>query len=415
MERKAGLILLAMLVLGGTSAKEIKRDPDTGLIRVLYVGAPFSTQNPYPFFRTDPLLATTPISGNMFGLPDDMVKKAMRLYMPRSKQTLVSKYDVVGLDDSTYTSFPVGAINWMRDGCLIDGLGIFMGGGSEAFGGAHGFASWGDTVLLEVMPVGLTSQYLGYARNIVVQPHDDFASRTPWDEYESHNMFGAYNVVTLRPGANQISELTPTAGGRNDPGWTWWDVGEGRFFASPTGFRGSIGGPNVITSAGLSFIYWKHYPDFVSNMVYFLAGLTPPADLKLLYIARQRFREIDIQRQLTSGMIEFAAKFNADTDRVDAKMDEAEEILARARGFFVDLDLQSSLGEADGVLAALKEAHDLALKARGTALFWTCVTEWLVVTATGLVCGTGIWTLMVRRRFYREVSSTRAKHIQREF
>jgi methylase of polypeptide subunit release factors len=163
------------------------------------------------------------------------------------------------------------------------------------------------------------------------------------------------------------------------------------------------------------FFQWKHYPDFVSNMVYFLAGLTPPSDLQLLYTARQRFREIDIQRQLTSGIIEFAAAFSADTSRVDAKLAESEEILGIARSYFVDLDLQSSVEETDRVLATLREAYDLALKAKRMALFWTYVTEWLVVTATGLICGVGVWTLMIRRRLYREVYATRARHLQREF
>ncbi len=390
-------------------AKDLKRDPNTGLIRVLYVGAPFSAPGPYPFFRIDPLLATTPISGNQFGLPHELVKKAMRLYMPRTREDLVSKYDVVGLDDSTYAGFPPNMLPWLRDGCREDSLGIFMGGGSEAFGGAHGFPSWGDTVLVEVMPVEPMPLGMGHIRNLIIKPEDEFASRTPWDDYENHNLFAAANVVSLRGGANQMSELRPTGGGGKYPGWVWWDIGNGRFFASPTGFRGSIGGPNVITSASLNFLDWKHYPDFVSNMVYFVAGLTPPSDLQLLYTARQKFLEIDIHRQLTSGMMEFAARFNADITKVDKKLAESEEHLARARSYFVDLDLQASVEAAGEVLATLEEAHDLAFRAKQTALIWVFLIEWLVVTSTGLVCGIVVWTLMVRRRLYREVPLTRIR------
>ena len=58
-------------------------------------------------------------------------------------------------------------------------------------------------------------------------------------------------------------------------------------------------------------------------------------------------------------------------------------------------------------------AYDLALEAKDAALFWVFVTEWLVVTASGLICGAVVWTLMVRRRLYREVTVTRLERDSR--
>jgi len=40
-------------------------------------------------------------------------------------------------------------------------------------------------------------------------------------------------------------------------------------------------------------------------------------------------------------------------------------------------------------------------------MYWIFVTEWLVVSATGLICGFAVWTLMIKRRLYREVKVTR--------
>lgn len=403
------ILILLLIVSTSATCRQVKRDPNTGMIRVLYIGAPFSARGPYIYLNSDPLLSVTPISGNQFGLSQDVVKKAMRLYLPRSKTDLAGKYDVVGLDDCTYVSFTMRFIEWVTSGCRDRGLGIFMGGGSEAFGGAHGFPSWGDTPLVNVMPVQPIPMSEGYARNIVKNPEDEFASRTPWENYEEHNIFRGYNVVEIRPGANQISEIRKTGGGRRDPGWVWWDVGEGRFFASPTGFRGSIGGPSVITSASLSFLDWKHYPDFVCNMVYFSAGLRPPADIALMYRVRERFREIDIQKQLTAGMMEFAARFNADTSAVEKKMDEADEQLEKARGFFVNLELEAALEGTDDTISRLEEAYQLAFEAKETALIWVFFIEWLVVTATALVSGVTLWSLMIRKKMYRKVTSTRLR------
>ena len=48
-----------------------------------------------------------------------------------------------------------------------------------------------------------------------------------------------------------------------------------------------------------------------------------------------------------------------------------------------------------------------ALDARERALLWIFVIEWLVVSGASMVSGFVLWTLMVRRRVYREVETTR--------
>jgi hypothetical protein len=114
---------------------------------------------------------------------------------------------------------------------------------------------------------------------------------------------------------------------------------------------------------------------------------------------------------MIAGTMEFISRFGANSNRVDEKLNEAEEVLSRARGYFVDLDLARSLDEADQVILLLREADELALKAKQTALFWVYAIEWLSVTATLLFCGVVLWSLMVRRRLYREVSATRMKRL----
>lgn len=398
-------LLTFLILLPGITSKELKRDPDTGTIRVMYIGAPFRTYCPYTVYRVDPLLTTTPISG-MAWLDPTIVRRALRLYMPRNRQGY-SNYDVVGFDDATYEHFSPNTLIWMRDSLLEDGLGFFMGGGSGSFGGWANYLDWGHTPLQEVMPVQCIPDRVEFSVNRVTKFDDEFIKSVPWDEFENHNVFGMYNIVKLKQGAVQLSELSPLAGGRTDPGWSWWDVGEGRFFASPTGFRGTLSGGT--TSAGVSFIYWKHYPDFVSNMAYFAAGLTPPSDTQLLHTTRLKFREVDYHRQMVIGTIEFVSRYGANTDRVDGKLAEVEETMSRARRYFIDLDLEASLDETRHALSLLGEADSLAVKAKDTALFWVYVTEWLVVSGALLACGSVLWSLMVRRRLYRQVDATRIR------
>jgi hypothetical protein len=320
--------------------------------------------------------------------------------MPRTLDKLVENHDIIGLDDTTYSAFPTHTIHWMVDGCADHALGMFMAGGFESFGGNTGFGSWDNTVLSEVLPVVCLDSYIDDGLVTVTDFENDFIKSVPWQDFERHNNFGGYNHIEVKPGANLIATVKRfRLGGGTDPSWVWWDVGKGRFFASAPGFRGG--------SAGRAFIHWKHYPDFVSNMVYFLAGLTPPTDVNLLYTTRARFRDIHDQRQTILGLIDFISKFGADTRNVDKKLIEAEIVLKVARQEFVDLQLEDSRNSADEVLDILATAYALAFEARDTALFWIFLTEWLAVSGTGLICGFILWTLMIKRRLYREVQVTR--------
>jgi len=55
----------------------------------------------------------------------------------------------------------------------------------------------------------------------------------------------------------------------------------------------------------------------------------------------------------------------------------------------------------------LKKGQGEAVRVKDAALAWIYLLEWLTVTATLMVTGSILWTLMVRRRLYREAWSTR--------
>jgi len=391
-------LLLSSALIGFELAagKELKRDPVSGVIRVLYIGAPFMP-SPYQVFKTDPMLAPTPIQANQYGLQMSLIKKALRVYMPRTRESLVSSYDVVGLDDTSCANFRSDVLQWMADACKEDALGMFMGGGFESFGGRAGFPSWGDTVIGEVMPVECMRGQYAEGRNVVTDFEDDFIRSIPWDNYNRYSVFCGHNVATTKQGAHELSHIE--APGRKDPCWVWWDIGNGRFFASTGGLRG--------VSGWCQFYQWKYYSDFVCNMQYFLAGLTPPIDLELLHSTRARFQDCYNQRQVVTSILDFIAKFNADTREVDLKLLEAMDSLKEARRHFVDLDLENSKNLADRAFDQFEEAYEVALRAKDAAIFWIFVTEWLVVTATAMICASALWSLMVRRRLYREVEITR--------
>jgi len=65
------------------------------------------------------------------------------------------------------------------------------------------------------------------------------------------------------------------------------------------------------------------------------------------------------------------------------------------------------------VLDGIKEEFEaLSLELidlKDKALLWIYIAEWSAVSGTAVACGVVLWTLMIRRRLYREVGTTRAQ------
>jgi hypothetical protein len=49
----------------------------------------------------------------------------------------------------------------------------------------------------------------------------------------------------------------------------------------------------------------------------------------------------------------------------------------------------------------------VAKREKEGALLWVYIIEWLVTTSTIFIAGSVIWMLMIRRRLYRSVETTK--------
>jgi dolichyl-phosphate-mannose--protein O-mannosyl transferase len=57
----------------------------------------------------------------------------------------------------------------------------------------------------------------------------------------------------------------------------------------------------------------------------------------------------------------------------------------------------------------MKEIEGRAMELKDRSFMWIYISEWLAVTGTLFVTGFLVWTLMVRRRLYRDISVTKAR------
>jgi hypothetical protein len=78
----------------------------------------------------------------------------------------------------------------------------------------------------------------------------------------------------------------------------------------------------------------------------------------------------------------------------------------------MNADMDLAITELEKAMDELLVASDLIWRLKDEALFWVYVTEWLVVAGTGMICGFLLWTIMVRRRLYREIQTTHLSQVR---
>ena len=95
--------------------------------------------------------------------------------------------------------------------------------------------------------------------------------------------------------------------------------------------------------------------------------------------------------------------------RTESRLVELGEMHQTAMQSYLMQDEIATLGIMAELLARTKEANEIATRELDSALLWVHMINWLVVTATFMFSGHIVWTLMVKRRLYREVRSTQLR------
>jgi uncharacterized membrane protein len=373
-------------------------------VGVLYMGDPYPGVTPYVYMNSEPLLRVTPVAASQdylnFIFSLDEIRRSVRLYMPRTYGSLLSSYDVMILSDSNVASFSSSHLLWFRRGVYEGGLGLVMVGGHETFGTMGTHSDWGQTPVGEVLPVETLSGKIGGGKVSIHEGDNVFINSIPWRPDLSFLQLYYCNIVVPKEGSETLATAAIRAGdyqGWRNPFFSTWEIGEGRTFAFAGDWQ---------YGWGSEFVRWEYTPDFAINLMLYLAGRRIPEDLELVHTLRSRMATFSYRRAILESLINFVEKFGANP----RDLVQAAEKVDGARRTFTDLYLEeefdAALGAVDDALVLMDEAEDVADRVKRNALLWIYLTEWMATTATAMICGMVVWTLMVRRRLYREVGVT---------
>jgi len=379
------LIILALPPIHG------KVDPETKRVRLVLFGEGWSVTP--SIMMTDPKVTAIVIPAG-----DEThaayMDRFMRIYMPRTYQRWVDDLDIFMLSDLTPWGFTNEQLVWMRRSIEEQGTGMIL---SEM--GWYGIVGWTGNACEDWLK---TPVYDAYPCDMILNAENEDC---PYLDVVTEGTF-----LDL-PGIEQIGFAyeqglhVPRAGAT-----TWAVYRRGREAAIVTRPYGQ--GMGVANSMGMErfnqpYYEWKYYKDYFVNHAYMAAGVPIPEDIELVHRIREQLESFRDHRALIIGMIDFIDKFNANTRPVEQMLAEVTPMRKEAEDLYIEQRYDESSSVLLDAVRKFDEINAAAIRLRDQALLWIYVIEWTAVSATSLITAVLVWALMVRRKLYREVGTTR--------
>jgi hypothetical protein len=395
---------------------------NTDRIKVLLMGKPGITNMALSFMVPDPMTdPTVVLLREVPGLPVADLMRSVRLYFPRSYENLVG-YGYMMISEVEILYLPSKQTLWLHESIRNDGLGAMNDRSVMSMAGSIA-GPWADSILSDAFPndadavVGLQN-WCGFnmpVRYVINTNPNVPPVYSPYIGLEGTEFAwspdGARICLTI-PKEGVVVTTYQTGGFKlgyagslpdprfESPGWVphsmYWKYGNGTTWTH---------------SERLSE-YWNtrfnpYGPDMILAEILFCTGRKLPQDVNLVHLLRTMFWKYRSSTSITLSFLEFIDMFGTDTTSVSSRMTDSTEKREEATELYLQQDYGDSLSLIEEAIEEMEALRMEALKLKDQALAWVYLVEWLVISAVFLLAGFILWTLMVRRRLYREVSATR--------
>ncbi len=384
-------VVLATLVVGVASAKT---GPD-GRVRVIFVGEIAGTNELFlQWIQQEPHFTLTRVPCDiewMASLTD--AKRMVRIYVPRSEGELFDKYDVSIFEDFTPDVMKIEQINWFQE-AVRKGMGL----------GLVEFCNWGGTNDIEKWMA--MKFYDLFPAKVVLNNIPGTSGRTFYRIMNKKGPLNLPGIESVALNAGHHGDIVPRLDSTVEAVW------KGRrtpAVVTRTYERGHVlqvdhGWDNI---PGTSRVDYRYMMDFIYNQIYYMAGLPYPKDLDLVHLIRERFVSYQQRRKATYAVIDFVQRFGARTDKAERELDSMMDQYRQAASEYLGGRYEEAAATLDALFSRFATIDSQLIKAKQRALTWIYVVEWSAVSGVSLICGFALWSVMVRRKLYREVSTTR--------
>ncbi len=399
------ILLLCMPAWGGGS----------GPIKVLDMGATATWLSPVPLWgKVEPMLditfipSTIPIQG--MATPDlEPGRRAMRLYFPRTYEQLIEQ-DYMIYEHMFMEFFTPAQMDQMYRAIRDDGVGGFVTIGGVTHTSVAPNYAWINSRLNDAFP-SLASEEIFVlwkqygTKRAKVKINEDPTLAPVLKMFIPLGMDNIVQPLVYFMAAKEGAKI-----------WAWSDDGLDKppFLISWTYGKGETWSNTL----GMGYAWWRlDQPsqggnpfalDVFMNMLFYSTGRELPNDILKVHTVRQGLINYEEAKSWVLSVVDFADRFGANTGKLYNEIAAADDIRAEARTVYVQQEYDQALSLVEDARDYLDGIAEHALRLKDRALMWTYLIEWLAVLATMILSGQVVYALMIRRRLYRGVTSTRS-------
>jgi hypothetical protein len=373
-----------------------RTDPNTGRVRILFLGEVAWTNDLFLGWLTaEPQFVFTRVPLDIEWISMREAKRFARIYLPRTMEDLVQYYEVSVFEDFSPDVLTLAILDWFET-AIYDGMGLALIEYVN-WGGTNDIPKWMTLKFYDVWPADTVMNDINAAqgRTYYRVVNEKGPLQLPGIEGTPLNR-GHHGDMDPREGSTIEAQWR----GRKTPSMVTSTFGEGRTLQLGHGWDNIPDEPRL------------HYPylmDFIFNQMFYIADLPYPEDLELVHALRTMFVSYEDRKKATMAVLDFVEMFGANPSKPVEMLDDIEVRHIEASSLYLTQDFEGARDILSPLLGEFAKVDVELLEAKNRALFWVYLIEWMAVSSTCMICGVILWTLMVRRRLYRSVSTTKAR------
>ena len=220
-------------------------------------------------------------------------------------------------------------------------------------------------------------------------------SRLPW---KTSPPIGLLNKVQLKPGATLATEAV--SGETRYPWIAYWWSGKGKVEGETQVFYSLGCGGRMQTE-------WDWWQDFLIYLTYFAVDKPIPQDVYRAHRLRDEINTHVAKVSMLVSLLEFVDKFGANTNKLYKQLAKVNSLEKVAEDHFRKGEYDQASQVFEKVHKAWADLNAESVKVKKGALLWVYTVEYLAVAGSAMFFGSVTWALMVRKRLYRPVKTTK--------
>jgi hypothetical protein len=365
------------------------------------------------FFRNEPLIDYVGVPSRDDGLVGEgteRMRKFIRQYFPRTYEEMKT-FDYILFNSPEYYLFTTEQDKWMHD-AIEEGAGGFNDASVFSIWSDIHFA-WANSLTQMAFPNdahaviarGAGGESPASVFTVIVNRDFPDPVLTPYIPYGIEQVACSCSRYVIPRETAKILACQfgnfPMLG--KVPYLVVWDYGEGRTMT----VGDCMGYDRAFFRIPSSSTDNPYAADILMNLIFYSTGRELIRDVDLFHRIKANFANFKGRLEVLISLMDFIDGFGANTQPIQDAIWELEDMERTATDQYLDQDFQEFEITMEVARERFTTAEETAKEVKDAALLWVYAIEWLVTTSTLLLSSFALWALMIRKRLYKEVRTTR--------